>query len=101
MRSNNNGKNNERLDSASKEEIKRYNHNLMQEYLKVEGHFSNNTEFLIKFENSDNKNVIQEIKENLDKSFVFGKLYLRFLVPLISIKIKILLYRCLHKNLFK
>ena len=31
--------------------------------------FGNETDFLIKFENSDNKNVIEEIKINLDKSF--------------------------------
>ena len=31
--------------------------------------FGNKTEFLIKFENNDNKNVIEEIKINLDKSF--------------------------------
>ena len=29
----------------------------------------NETDFLIKFENDDNKNVIEEIKNNLDKSF--------------------------------
>jgi len=31
--------------------------------------FGNEIDFLIKFENSDNKNVIEEIKTNLDKSF--------------------------------
>ena len=31
--------------------------------------FGNETDFLIKFENNDNKNVIKEIKTNLDKSF--------------------------------
>ena len=31
--------------------------------------FGNEKDFLIKFENSDNKNVIEEIKINLDKSF--------------------------------
>ena len=31
--------------------------------------FGNKTDFLIKFENNDNKNVIEEIKSNLDKSF--------------------------------
>ena len=31
--------------------------------------FGNETDFLIKFENNENKNVIQEIKKNLDKSF--------------------------------
>ena len=31
--------------------------------------FGNETDFLIKFENNDNKNVIEEIKKNLDKSF--------------------------------
>jgi len=31
--------------------------------------FGNNTDFLIKFENNSNKNVIEEIKINLDKSF--------------------------------
>ena len=31
--------------------------------------FGNETDFLIKFENNDNKNVIEEIKLNLDKSF--------------------------------
>ena len=31
--------------------------------------FGNETDFLIKFENSNNKNVIEEIKINLDKSF--------------------------------
>ena len=31
--------------------------------------FGNETDFLIKFENSNNKNVIEEIKNNLDKSF--------------------------------
>tara|TARA_B100001057_G_scaffold209110_1_gene209787 strand:- start:2004 stop:2891 length:888 start_codon:yes stop_codon:yes gene_type:complete len=31
--------------------------------------FGNETDFLIKFENSNNKNVIEEIKVNLDKSF--------------------------------
>ena len=31
--------------------------------------FGNQTDFLIKFENSNNKNVIEEIKSNLDKSF--------------------------------
>ena len=31
--------------------------------------FGIETDFLIKFENSDNKNVIEEIKKNLDKSF--------------------------------
>jgi len=31
--------------------------------------FGNEKDFLIKFENSDNKNVIEEIKTNLDKSF--------------------------------
>ena len=31
--------------------------------------FGNDIDFLIKFENSDNKNIIEEIKINLDKSF--------------------------------
>ena len=31
--------------------------------------FGNKTDYLIKFENNDNKNVIEEIKKNLDKSF--------------------------------
>ena len=31
--------------------------------------FGNETDFLIKFENNENKNVIGEIKKNLDKSF--------------------------------
>ena len=31
--------------------------------------FGNETDYLIKFENDDNKNVIEEIKVNLDKSF--------------------------------
>ena len=31
--------------------------------------FGNEIDFLIKFENSDNKNVIEEIRTNLDKSF--------------------------------
>ena len=32
--------------------------------------FGNNTDYLIKFENKDNrKNIIEEIKTNLDKSF--------------------------------
>jgi len=31
--------------------------------------FGNETDFLIKFENNNNKNVIKEIKNNLDKSF--------------------------------
>ena len=31
--------------------------------------FGNETDFLIKFENNDNENVIEEIKKNLDKSF--------------------------------
>jgi len=31
--------------------------------------FGNETDFLIKFENNDNKNTIEEIKINLDKSF--------------------------------
>ncbi len=31
--------------------------------------FGNETDFLIKFENNNNKNVIEEIKNNLDKSF--------------------------------
>ena len=31
--------------------------------------FGNDTDFLIKFENNDNKNVIENIKINLDKSF--------------------------------
>ena len=31
--------------------------------------FGNETDFLIKFENSSNKNIIEEIKLNLDKSF--------------------------------
>ena len=31
--------------------------------------FGNETDFLIKFENNDNKNIINEIKANLDKSF--------------------------------
>ena len=31
--------------------------------------FGTETDFLIKFENNDNKNVIEEIKTNLDKSF--------------------------------
>ena len=31
--------------------------------------FGNETDFLIKFENSDNKDAIEEIKANLDKSF--------------------------------
>ena len=31
--------------------------------------FGNETDFLIKFENNDNKNVIEEIKLNLDKSY--------------------------------
>ena len=31
--------------------------------------FGNEIDFLIKFENNDNKNVIEEIKFNLDKSF--------------------------------
>ena len=39
-----NEKNHEKLDSASKEELKRYNQSLMQEYQRAEGHFSSNTE---------------------------------------------------------
>ena len=31
--------------------------------------FGNETDFLIKFENNENKNIIEEIKKNLDKSF--------------------------------
>jgi len=31
--------------------------------------FGNKTDFLIKFENNENKNIIEEIKKNLDKSF--------------------------------
>ena len=31
--------------------------------------FGNETDFLIKFENNKNKNIIEEIKKNLDKSF--------------------------------
>ena len=31
--------------------------------------FGNETDFLIKFENNDNKNIIEEIKSNFDKSF--------------------------------
>ena len=31
--------------------------------------FGNETDFLIKFENNNNKNIIEEIKSNLDKSF--------------------------------
>ena len=31
--------------------------------------FGNETDYLIKFENNENKNVIEEIKKNLDKSF--------------------------------
>ena len=31
--------------------------------------FGNDTDFLIKFENNENKNVIEKIKKNLDKSF--------------------------------
>ena len=31
--------------------------------------FGNETDFLIKFENNENKNIIEEIKMNLDKSF--------------------------------
>ena len=31
--------------------------------------FGNGTDYLIKFENNENKNVIEEIKKNLDKSF--------------------------------
>ena len=31
--------------------------------------FGNQTDFLIKFENNENKNIIEEIKKNLDKSF--------------------------------
>jgi len=31
--------------------------------------FGNESDFLIKFENDDNKNIIEEIKKNLDKSF--------------------------------
>ena len=31
--------------------------------------FGNESDFLIKFENDDNKNIIEEIKTNLDKSF--------------------------------
>ncbi len=31
--------------------------------------FGNKTDFLIKFENNNNKNIIEEIKKNLDKSF--------------------------------
>ena len=31
--------------------------------------FGNESDFLIKFENNENKNVIEEIKKNLDKSF--------------------------------
>ena len=31
--------------------------------------FGNESDFLIKFENNENKNVIEEIKQNLDKSF--------------------------------
>ena len=31
--------------------------------------FGNETDFLIKFENNDNKNIIEEIKINIDKSF--------------------------------
>jgi len=31
--------------------------------------FGNETDFLIKFENNNNKNVIEDIKKNLDKSF--------------------------------
>ena len=36
--------------------------------------FGNQTDFLIKFENNENKNVIQDIKSNLDKSFSIGNL---------------------------
>ena len=31
--------------------------------------FGNDKDFLIKFENNENKNIIEEIKNNLDKSF--------------------------------
>ena len=31
--------------------------------------FGNENDFLIKFENNSDKNVIEEIKKNLDKSF--------------------------------
>ncbi len=31
--------------------------------------FGNDTDFLIKFENNENKNIIEEIKQNLDNSF--------------------------------
>ena len=31
--------------------------------------FGNENDYLIKFENNNNKNVIEEIKSNLDKSF--------------------------------
>ena len=31
--------------------------------------FGNKTDFLIKFENNNNKNIIEELKKNLDKSF--------------------------------
>ena len=31
--------------------------------------FGNETDFLIKFENNENKNIIEEIKKNLDRSF--------------------------------
>ena len=31
--------------------------------------FGNETDFLIKFENNENKNIIEEIKLNIDKSF--------------------------------
>ena len=31
--------------------------------------FGNDSDFLIKFENNSNKNIIEEIKINLDKSF--------------------------------
>ena len=35
----------------------------------INKNFGNEIDFLIKFENSDNKNVIEEIRTNLDKSF--------------------------------
>ena len=47
----------------------RDNHNQMDLGDVSVKNFGNETDFLIKFENDNNKNIIEEIKANLDKSF--------------------------------
>ena len=48
--------------------------------------FGNETDFLIKFEINDNKNVIEEIKLNLDKSYANNFDFLNYIFIIINFK---------------